>query len=220
MLGTAIDVGAQIEQEAAAMLGRNGRDHRRPIDTRQGLQHMTRQRHQRTGITGTDAGLSRAGAHQLESLTHGGIELATQHLRRTFVHRNHFAGGMHKQTRPIHRGMLCNQRFDNGGQANENQLQGGMFGQTGNAGWNNAVGTVVPTHCINRDDRSGQGLLVSALVDHLATTVNAFRAYVVAQVNFTGALLDGQRASHEAIVRTTHVAGGTRLFVLLNSHTD
>src|SRR3546814_4052775 len=42
-----------------------------------------------------------------------------------------------------------------------------IFSQTGQTGRNNAVGTEVPTHCIDRDDRSGQGLLVSALVDHL-----------------------------------------------------
>jgi hypothetical protein len=116
--------------------------------------------------------------------------------------------------------MISDQRFENGGLADENQPQGGMFGQTVNAGRNNAVGTEVPTHCIDRDDRSGQGLLVGALVDHLATTVDAFRGHVVTQVNFTGALFDGQRVGLEAIVGTTHVASGTRLFVLLNSHSD
>jgi len=80
------------------------------------------------------------------------------------------------------------------------------------------VGTEVPTHCINRDDRSGQGLLVSALIDHFATTVNTFRRYVVTQVNFTGALLNGQSVTLKGVVRTTHVAGGTGFFVLLNSH--
>ena len=67
-------------------------------------------------------------------------------------------------------------------------MQRGVFSQAGKAGRNNAVGTEVPTHCVDRDDRSGQGLLVSALVDHLATTVETVRGNVVTQVNFTGAL--------------------------------
>tara|TARA_R100001244_G_scaffold4638_1_gene5844 strand:+ start:17880 stop:18263 length:384 start_codon:yes stop_codon:yes gene_type:complete len=125
---------------------------------------------------------------------------------------------LYLQTRAIDSGMLSKQIFNKGGLANQDQVQRGVFSQTGNAGRNNAVGTEVPTHCINRDDRSGQGLLVSALVDHFATTVHTFRRYVVAQVNFTGALLDGQGITLEGIVRTTHVAGGTGFFVLLNSH--
>jgi hypothetical protein len=97
-------------------------------------------------------------------------------------------------------------------------MQRGDFSQTLQAGWNNAVGTEVPTHCINRDNKSGQGLLVSALVDHFATTVNTFRRYVVTQVNFTGALLDRQGIGLQGIVRATHVTSGTGFFVLLNSH--
>jgi len=124
------------------------------------------------------------------------------------------------QARAIHTGDTSEQFFNQGSLADEDQVQRGEFGQTGDAGWNNAVGTEVPTHCINRDDRSGQDLLVSALVDHFATTVNAFRRYVVAQVNFTGALLNGQSVSLESVMRTTHVTGGTGFFVLLNSHTS
>src|SRR3546814_800994 len=95
-----------------------------------------------------------------------------------------------------------------------------IFSQTGQTGRNNAVGTEVPTHCIDRDDRSGQGLLVSALVDHLATTVETVRGHVVTQVNFTGALFHGQSVRLESVMGTTHVTGGTGFFVLLNSHLD
>src|SRR5690606_525756 len=107
--------------------------------------------------------------------------------------------------------------FEKRGLADEDQMKRGEFSQAGNTGWNNAMGTEVPTHCINRD-RSGQGLLVGALVDHFATTVHAFRRYVVAQVNFTGALLDGQSVGLESVVGTAHVAGRAGFFVLLNSH--
>src|SRR5690606_26994078 len=102
--------------------------------------------------------------------------------------------------------------------ADEGQMQRGDLRQTSEASWNNAVGTEVPTHCINRDDRSGQGLLVSALVDHLATTVHAFRRNVVAQVNFTSGLFHGQSVRLKSIVGATHVTRGTGFFVLLNSH--
>src|SRR3990167_3684624 len=114
--------------------------------------------------------------------------------------------------------MASNQFFEEGFLADEDQVQRGDFGQTGETGWNNAVGTEVPTHCINCDDRSGQDLLVSALVDHFTTTINAFRRHVVTQVYFTSAFLYGQSASVQCVVRTAHVAGGTGFFVLLNSH--
>jgi hypothetical protein len=125
---------------------------------------------------------------------------------------------LNTQTGTIDAGIAGNQRFKQRGLADEDQVQRGVFSQTGDAGWNNAVGTEVPTHCINRDDRSGQDLLVSALIDHFTTTVNAFWRYVVTQVDFTGAFLDRQGAGVESIVRTTHVTGGTGFFVLLNSH--
>ncbi|MNV99123.1 hypothetical protein D3C71_1944460 [compost metagenome] len=41
VLGTAIDVGAQVEQLAITTLGRNRRDHGRTINTRQRLEHIT-----------------------------------------------------------------------------------------------------------------------------------------------------------------------------------
>jgi len=97
-------------------------------------------------------------------------------------------------------------------------VQRGGSRQTSNTRLNNAAGTEVPAHCVNRDDLSGQGLLVSALVDHFTTTVYAFWRYVVTQVNFTGGLFYGQGASLESIVGTTHVTGRAGFFVLLNSH--
>jgi len=125
---------------------------------------------------------------------------------------------LNAQTCTINAGIASNQGFKQRGLADEDQVQRRVFSQARDAGWNNAVGTEVPTHCINRDDRSGQDLLVSALVDHFTTTVNAFWRYVVTQVDFTGGFLDRQSAGLEGIVRTTHVTGGTGFFVLLNSH--
>ncbi|CAE6913003.1 conserved protein of unknown function [Pseudomonas marincola] len=63
-------------------------------------------------------------------------------------------------------------------------------------------------------------LLVSALINHFAALVYAFWRYVVTQVNFTSALLNGQSVTSEGVVRTAHVTGGTGFFVLLNSHTN
>jgi hypothetical protein len=108
--------------------------------------------------------------------------------------------------------------FEEGSLADEDQVKRGEFSQTGDAGWNNAAGTEVPAHCINRDDRGSQGLLGSALVDHFATAVETVRRNVVAQVNFTGALLYGQCVGFEGIVGTTHIACRAGFFVLLNSH--
>src|SRR5690606_22374843 len=124
------------------------------------------------------------------------------------------------QTCRIHPPISGYQFFKDGGSADEGQVQRGRFSQTVETGRNNAVGTEVPTHCIDRDDRSGQGLLVSALVDHLATTVETFRGNVVTQVNFSGALFHGQGVRHQRVVGTAHIAGGTGFFVLLNSHWD
>jgi hypothetical protein len=61
-------------------------------------------------------------------------------------------------------------------------------------------------------------LLVSALIDHFATTVYTFRRYVVTQVNFTCGFFYRQSASRESVVRTAHVTGRAGFFVLLNSH--
>jgi hypothetical protein len=134
------------------------------------------------------------------------------------IHSDDFFGMLNKQTRAINTGMARNKRFNKSGLADEDQVQRGVFRQAGDTSWNNAVGTEVPTHCINRDDRSGQGLLVSALIDHFTTTVNAFWRNMVTQVNFTGSFLDRQGAGVKSIVRTTHITGGTGFFVLLNSH--
>jgi len=108
--------------------------------------------------------------------------------------------------------------FDEGSLADKDQLKRGVLGQKGNAGRNNAVGTVVPTHCINRDDWCGQGLLVRALVYDLTAAIETVRGDVVTQVNFTGALFYGQSVRVQGIVGTTHVTSGTGFFVLLNSH--
>jgi hypothetical protein len=70
MLGTAIDIRAQVEQLAIACLRRYRRDYRRPVDPRQGLEHMPRQRHQRARITGTDTGLHLAITQQLKGDPH------------------------------------------------------------------------------------------------------------------------------------------------------
>jgi hypothetical protein len=122
------------------------------------------------------------------------------------------------QALTISRGNAGDEFFEKGSLADEDQVERREFGQTGDTGRNNAAGTEVPAHCINRDDRGGQGLLVSALVDHFATAVETVRGNVVAQVNFTGALLNGQCVGIESIVGTTHVACRAGFFVLLNSH--
>ena len=113
--------------------------------------------------------------------------------------------------------MTGDQFFEKGSLANENQMQRGDFGQGGDAGRNNAVGTEVPTHGIYSNDQSGQGLLVGALVDDFATTIETVRRHVVAQMHFASALLDRQSIGFESVVGATHVACGTGFFVLLNS---
>jgi len=133
------------------------------------------------------------------------------------VHADHLAGVLDLQARAIDTRMEGNQFFEDGSLADKDQMKRGEFNQTGDAGWNNEMGTEVPTHCID-SDQSGQGLLVGALVDHFTAAVETFRRHVVTQVNFTGALLDGQSVGLESVVRTAHVAGGTGFFVLLNSH--
>ncbi|AMK30138.1 hypothetical protein AWT69_001501 [Pseudomonas putida] len=100
----------------------------------------------------------------------------------------------------------------------EGQVQRGGSRKAGNASLDNVAGTEVPAHCVDRDDLSGQGLLVGALVDHFATTVYAFWRYVVTQVYFTGALLYRQSFCRQGVVRTAHVTGRAGFFVLLNSH--
>lgn len=95
---------------------------------------------------------------------------------------------MHTQALPVERRIAGKEFFEEGRLTDEDQLRRGILGQEGNRGRNNAVGTEVPTHCINRDDWCGQGLLVGALVYYLTAAIEAVRGYVVAQVDFTGAL--------------------------------
>ena len=58
VLGAAVDVGAEVEDGgvAVALVRHHGRD-RRPVDAVDGLQHVARDRHQRAGVAGRDAGL-------------------------------------------------------------------------------------------------------------------------------------------------------------------
>ena len=136
------------------------------------------------------------------------------------MHANRFISMSDLQTRTIGPRVQGNDFFDKGGLTDEGQMQRGDLSQTLETGRNNAARTEVPAHCIDRDDRSGQDLLVSALVDHFTTTVETFRGNMVAQVNFTSALFHGQGVRLERVVRTAHIAGGTGFFVLLNSHWD
>ena len=136
------------------------------------------------------------------------------------MHVDHFIGMNNLQASAIKPWMPGDDVFDKGGLTNEDQVQRGNFSQTVKTGRDNATGTEVPAHCVDRDDRSRQDLLVSALVDHFTTTVETFRGNVVAQVNFTGALFHGQGIRLERVVRTTHITGGTGFFVLLNSRWD
>ena len=115
------------------------------------------------------------------------------------------------QALPVERRIAGKEFFEEGRLTDEDQLRRGILDQEGNRGRNNAVGTEVPTHCINRDDWCGQGLLVGALVYYLTAAIEAVRGYVVAQVDFTGALFHGQSIGLERIVGTTHVTSGTRL---------
>lgn len=157
-------------------------------------------------------------ANQLQGNAHRGVRFAAQRLGWTLVHTYDFARVLDVQTWPIDRRDAGAEIFKEGGLANEDQLQEGIPGQKGNTGRNNAVGTEVPTHCINRDDWCGQGLLVRALVYDLAAAIETVRGDVVAQMHFTGALFYGQSVRIESIVGTTHVTSGTGFFVLLNSH--
>ncbi len=220
LLGRAIDICAQVQQQAWVSLRRERCHHSRPIDTWQRSQNLARQCHQRAGVTGAYTSIGFTVANLLEGNTHGRAWLATQCLSRAFSHTNDFRRIDDFQARTIDPRMLGDKLFEKGRLADKDQMQRGAFSQTGQTGRNNAVGTEVPTHCIDRDDRSGQGLLVSALVDHLATTVETVRGHVVTQVNFTGALFHGQSVRLESVMGTTHVTGGTGFFVLLNSHLD
>jgi hypothetical protein len=139
-------------------------------------------------------------------------------MGRTLVHGNHVPGMYDAQARTIDPGVASNQVFEKGSLADEDQMQRGSLTQAGETGRNNTAGTGVPTHCIDSDERSGQELLVGALVDHFAATVETVRGDVVAQVYLTGALLDGQGIRLKRIMGATHIASGTGFFVLLNSH--
>jgi hypothetical protein len=55
-------------------------------------------------------------------------------------------------------------------------------------------------------------------LQHLATTVEASGANVVAQVDFTGGGFYGDTGHNQSVVRTVHAALGGRFFVLLNCH--
>ena len=52
--------------------------------------------------------------------------------------------------------MACDQFFKYGGLTDEGQMQRGGSRQASNRSLNNAAGTEVPAHCVDRDDLSGQ----------------------------------------------------------------
>ena len=57
---------------------RHDRADRRTVNTGQGFQHETRNRHQRTGIAGRDAGIGLAFLDQIDRHAHRRIFLVTQ----------------------------------------------------------------------------------------------------------------------------------------------
>jgi len=67
---------------------------------------------------------------------------------------------------------------------------------------------------------STTGLIVRLSFQHFATTIEAVRADVMAQMQFTGVRLHGGGWVTEKVVRAVHTTLGRGFFVLLDSHDD
>lgn len=101
LLGGAVDICAEIQQQARITLRRYRRDHGWPVNTRQSLEHLPCQRHERSGIAGAYTGLSRTITNLFEGDAHRGARLATQCLAGPLVHADHFGCINDFQTRTI-----------------------------------------------------------------------------------------------------------------------
>ena len=71
MLGRAVDVGAQVEHVDLAFHGGQYAGDGGTVYPRQGLEHEARNRHQRAGIAGADAGVRFAALDQIDGDAHG-----------------------------------------------------------------------------------------------------------------------------------------------------
>ena len=92
MLRSAIDIGTEIQHVRVAIDRRQRRTDRRPVNTRQHLEHEAGNRHERTGIAGGHTGVGITGLDLVDGDPHRRIFLVAQGKRRRLVHANNFRG--------------------------------------------------------------------------------------------------------------------------------
>ena len=97
LLRRAVHVGAEIEHRRNAGPRRQLRGDGRPVDAGQRLQHEARDRHQRAGIAGGDAGLRRAVLHQVHCNAQRRVLLPPQRVGGSLVHLDDFTGRMDRE---------------------------------------------------------------------------------------------------------------------------
>ena len=143
VLCRAIHVGTQVEHGGGTALGvgHAGGDGR-ALDAVEGLEQITGDRHQRTGVSGGNGDLRRAVLHLADGHAHGRIFFSTQGNFNRIVHSHHFGGGNDGGARMRKTRQLV-------GLTDQQQPHIGMVRQELLAGSQGDTRTVVTPHAIN-----------------------------------------------------------------------
>ena len=121
---------------------------RRTVNAGQGFQHETRNRHQRAGIAGRNAGIGFAFLDQIDRHAHRRILLVAQRQRRHFIHADDFTGMVDAHPGFVRFGkQYPNPVF----KTDKNDLHIPLLTQEFQCGRHGDDGTMIPAHAIDGD---------------------------------------------------------------------
>ena len=156
LLRRRLGVGAEVEHVRVAMGGRDGGDDGGPLHTGQRLEHEVRDRVQRAGVAGADAGGGAPALHELHRDAHGRVLLAADRLARRLAHPHDLAGahhfdacahGLRKRRQP---------RLDEIGVAHEERAQLRVLAQGAERSGNVFGRRMIAAHHVDGDRQHGR----------------------------------------------------------------
>jgi hypothetical protein len=128
-----------------------------------GLEHKPRNRHQRAGIAGADAGLRFTALDEIDGDAHRGIFLAAQGVGRRLIHGHDFSRVMHPQ--PVTGGGAGALQFglDLVLQADQHKITVRIATRPLNSGRHGHAHAVVAAHAIDGNGHIHHGILLFKL---------------------------------------------------------
>jgi len=233
MLRRAIDVGAKVEHVNLAFHGWQYAGDGRTVYPGQRLEHESRNRHQRAGVAGADAGVRFAALDQVDGDAHGRVLLSAQSQRGRLVHAHCLCRVVHAQMR-TRRGVARAQfGIDRFLQTHQNESAMRMGFLEIERGGNDHARAVIASHAIDgyrgvhlivRGSQGGnrpglppgegarypfalrQASLFAFGLDDFLATIIAAGADMVAQMHFARGRFHGQGRVGEKVMGAMHAA--------------